>query len=261
MDDQQCTGLRIKISWVKSNDACNDGSYGWSKSCLPAQWYGLTSEDWSRTTRSRQATLTCGSVCVFGRSTHEEKPDNKREANKKPINATVDDEVSKSKERLHCISKAILTKLKFILGAVDNSQSKMRLYCSKNKDEYKQSDRIKARSHTLLDFLHLSRNRCTFFLQWGLKDRNVALNLMATNTRSPRQVVESPAPKKHAISACMIYWNYIKIVIRASLTKCGARLEALFRDPTLWREQKFWGGASSHNQKSWVMWKSEARKR
>jgi len=31
--------------------------------------------------------------------------------------------------------------------------------CSKNSDEYKQSDWIKACNHTLLDFLHLSRNR------------------------------------------------------------------------------------------------------
>jgi len=30
------------------------------------------------------------------------------------------------------------------------SQSKMRLLCSKNKDEYKHSDCIKARMHTLL---------------------------------------------------------------------------------------------------------------
>jgi len=40
----------------------------------------------------------------------------------------------------------------------------MRLQCSKNKDKYKQSDCIKARNHTLLDFLHLSRNRYTLFL-------------------------------------------------------------------------------------------------
>jgi len=37
------------------------------------------------------------------------------------------------------------------------SQSKMRSQCSNNKDEYKQSDCIKARSYTLLEFLHRSR--------------------------------------------------------------------------------------------------------
>jgi len=37
------------------------------------------------------------------------------------------------------------------------SQSKMQLQCSNNKDEYKQSDCIKARNHTLLEFLHHSR--------------------------------------------------------------------------------------------------------
>jgi len=35
----------------------------------------------------------------------------------------------------------------------------MRLQCSKNSDEYKQSDCIKARNHTLLDFRHLLKNR------------------------------------------------------------------------------------------------------
>jgi len=35
----------------------------------------------------------------------------------------------------------------------------MRLQRSKNSDEYKQSDCIKARNHASLDFLHLSRNR------------------------------------------------------------------------------------------------------
>jgi len=43
-------------------------------------------------------------------------------------------------------------------SSITHSQSKMRLKCSKNSDEYKQSDCIKARNHTLLDFLHLSRN-------------------------------------------------------------------------------------------------------
>ena len=33
------------------------------------------------------------------------------------------------------------------------------------------------------------------FSHQGLKSRNVVLNLMTTNTRSPRQVVQSPAPK------------------------------------------------------------------
>ena len=33
------------------------------------------------------------------------------------------------------------------------------------------------------------------FSRQGLKSRNVVLNLMTTNTRSPRQVVQSPAPK------------------------------------------------------------------
>jgi len=32
-----------------------------------------------------------------------------------------------------------------------------------NKDEYKQSDCIRACSHTLLDFLHRSRKRYIFF--------------------------------------------------------------------------------------------------
>jgi len=31
------------------------------------------------------------------------------------------------------------------------------VHCSKNKDEYKQSDCLKARNHMLLDFLHHSR--------------------------------------------------------------------------------------------------------
>jgi len=44
------------------------------------------------------------------------------------------------------------------------SQSKMRLYCSQNRDVYKQSDCITARNHTLVDFLHLSRNKYMFFL-------------------------------------------------------------------------------------------------
>jgi len=35
----------------------------------------------------------------------------------------------------------------------------MRLECSKNRDDYKQSDCIKASNHMLLDFLHLARNR------------------------------------------------------------------------------------------------------
>jgi len=48
---------------------------------------------------------------------------------------------------------------------------------------------IKARNHTLFDFLHLSRNRYTFFSQQGLKGRNLTLNLMTTNTCSPGQVV------------------------------------------------------------------------
>jgi len=39
----------------------------------------------------------------------------------------------------------------------------MRLYFSKNTDEYKQSDCIKALNHMLLDFLHLSRNRYMYF--------------------------------------------------------------------------------------------------
>jgi len=42
--------------------------------------------------------------------------------------------------------------------------------------------------------LYRSRNRYTFFQQ-GLKGRNVTLNLITTNTRSPRQVVQSPATK------------------------------------------------------------------
>ena len=47
--------------------------------------------------------------------------------------------------------------------SIIHSQSKMRLYCSKNRYEYKQSDCIKARNHTLIDFLHLSRNRYVYF--------------------------------------------------------------------------------------------------
>jgi len=37
----------------------------------------------------------------------------------------------------------------------------------KNRDEYKQSDCIKARNHMLLVFLHLSRNRYVFFRNAG----------------------------------------------------------------------------------------------
>jgi len=44
-------------------------------------------------------------------------------------------------------------------SSITQSLSKMRLWCSKNSDEYKQSYCIKARNHKLLDFLHLSRNR------------------------------------------------------------------------------------------------------
>jgi len=43
------------------------------------------------------------------------------------------------------------------------SQSKMRLQCSNNKDECKQSDCFKARNHTLLEFLHRSRKWHIFF--------------------------------------------------------------------------------------------------
>jgi len=37
------------------------------------------------------------------------------------------------------------------------------------------------------------------------------------------------------------------ICARAGLRKCGARLEALLRGPTQWREQKFLWRTSSHN--------------
>jgi len=43
------------------------------------------------------------------------------------------------------------------------SQSNMRLQSSNNQDEYKQSDRIKARNHTLLEILHHSRKWYIFF--------------------------------------------------------------------------------------------------
>jgi len=38
-----------------------------------------------------------------------------------------------------------------------------------------------------------------------------------------------------------------EVVSRAGLSKVGARLEALLRDPTQWSAQKFLSRASSHN--------------
>jgi len=61
------------------------------------------------------------------------------------------------------------------------------------KNEYQQSACVKARTHILLDFVHLSKNMYTF-LEYGLEGRNVTLNLVVNNTRSPRQAVPSPAP-------------------------------------------------------------------
>jgi len=43
------------------------------------------------------------------------------------------------------------------------SQSKMRLECSNNKDEYEQFDCIKTRNHALLEFLQRSRKWYIFF--------------------------------------------------------------------------------------------------
>jgi len=69
------------------------------------------------------------------------------------------------------------------------SQNKMRLQRSNNKDQCLQSDCInKARNHMLLEFLHSSTS-ATYFFTIIPQDRNVALNLMATITRSPRKVV------------------------------------------------------------------------
>jgi len=71
---------------------------------------------------------------------------------------------------MHCdmhtfkINAVLMFKRKTLQCSSTQSQSKMRLWCSKNKDEYKQSDFVQPGNHTLLDLLHLSRNKYIFFL-------------------------------------------------------------------------------------------------
>jgi len=60
------------------------------------------------------------------------------------------------------------------------SQSKIRLQCSNNKDECKQSDCIKAHKNTLLNFCIVQESG-TYFFTIRPQDGNVALNLMADN--------------------------------------------------------------------------------
>ena len=72
---------------------------------------------------------------------------------------------------------------------------------------------------TLLDLLHLSRNKCVFFLNTA---SNVGMLhrtwwVMTTNTHSPRQAVIELCIQNyrpHAIFACMTFWNSTIIVMR-----------------------------------------------
>jgi len=72
----------------------------------------------------------------------------------------------------------------------------------------------------------------THFSQRGLKARDVTLNLMTLNTRSPGQVVQSPAAKVigHTQSCgCMPSWNHT-IIVMNTWTFCteGTKKQATF---------------------------------
>jgi len=86
-------------------------------------------------------------------------------------------------------------------SSITHSQSKMRLYCSKNRDEYKESDCIKACNHMLLNFLHHSRNRYVYFRNRAFCDQK-SRAACAQSFAPWQQATIEITRRDHSIIAC-----------------------------------------------------------